>query len=276
MSTEDHLLLQSAKKKELQVKKDERIVNKVEYVQEKIEALDMKEQHELDKVEASRDYYRKEIHLADEYLEREIQKLRDAYDRKIKYYKEALINLDTKEDSIREKYDQLREKKSEKVDRLANKITTGKGKQLLGEVVENKVMYREVTQPKSETQEALEYFSGTEYRDLHSVGPVRFPNWYKKTQETIRQQEKERLTSPKILQAKIQAENELLADELKRKEAEKQLAQLNRQRQNAELDYKAAKAQGLPQEKIEEFLNLFESAHDIFTRRKLEYERGIY
>ena len=281
-ATDDYVLLERSKQAKKNEKKDEIVLTQVERINDSISRVETKLDEAESDFQKSCMYYEREIKLAEELCEREVQKLRDAMELKIQaletkrnskvdYYLSQLSIIRAKHESRKTSLESVMERKEKRLERTARKITTSKGKEALkNEVVIPDAAPQQPTGP-SQSELATERKLGQKY--LQNGGSIHelarfFPNYYRELKEEEKKTEEARKNSPQARQAQIEAENMKLAHQLEQQKKAETLKQFHEIAKTAEKTYKDAKARGVTGDELDELRTQFDNAFSDYTFQK--------
>ena len=124
-ATSDSLLLEDLQKKKKQRQKDEKVLEKVEWLDDKKDTLSSKEQAEIDRIEATKSYLRQQLTL-----------IEDKHQKQVLYYNEQLATCERRQDEIRNRYSSMIGRAEIKQSRLINQIQTPSVKKQFQEIVQ--------------------------------------------------------------------------------------------------------------------------------------------
>lgn len=192
--TEDQQYLENAKKFEQKKKKDERIVDKVEFLDEKVSRINNKEQTELQKLDSTKAYYRRIRLSAERRLETEVAALEARIDKinkraeievtaleariekvkqniqdSITYADQMLEKVDVREEVFKNSISKQVKKTESKKETLVNKIVTPSLKKQAIALLEKKP--EPEPEPESEPEQKTESESESEAEEEAAPPP---------------------------------------------------------------------------------------------------------
>jgi hypothetical protein len=141
-ATEDQIMLDNIEKKKKQVKQDEKVLERVETLNEIKITFTKREQDELDRLEKAKTHFKDSIRVQEEKRDKEIRRLEDIhttkvaavetnYERATQYFFKQLEDLELNQQKIRDRYSDLLQSTEKKQERLKNKIITPQVKKQL-------------------------------------------------------------------------------------------------------------------------------------------------
>lgn len=141
-ATEDMMILDTMEKRKRQVKQDEKVLERVETLDEMKITFTKREQDELNRLEKAKTHFREQIRIQEEKRDKEIRRLEDihttkvtavetTYERATQYFFRQLEDLESNQQKIRDRYSDLLQSTEKKQIRLKNKIITPQVKKQL-------------------------------------------------------------------------------------------------------------------------------------------------
>lgn len=146
-ATEDLVMLDNMEKRKRQIKQDEKVLERVETLDEMKITFTKREQDELDRLDKAKTHFKDQIRIQEEKRDKEIKRLEDihttkvsavetSYERATQYFFRQLEDLESSQQKIRDRYSDLLQSTEKKQTRLKNKIITPQIKKQLEPEVE--------------------------------------------------------------------------------------------------------------------------------------------
>lgn len=122
--TEDQMLLKRKDETDKKKKREGKLIEKIEFLDEKKDRYTEKERKELEDAERSKAHFQKEIDNQQEKRRLAIEKAESDFLKNTKYFYDSLSKVELKTQSIQKHYAELRAKMVKKQEKIVNTIST--------------------------------------------------------------------------------------------------------------------------------------------------------
>lgn len=258
---DDYLWLKKAEEAKKAKKTDEQLVNKVERLVEAKESLDQRRENNLQNHLTTLSYYERELQKNQDKRDRLLDELETSYEKKkvkimedFEHYNthwETQIGIQRKKiTTLEANIQKSTERKENKIQKTAGKITTKEAKNEVAEILPEDLVLR---QQRKEASAFLE--SGGHIFEAKRRWPELATVWA----EEERKAKQEIENSPIAQRRRAAAEADLELGKLLAKEREEKIAAFNLAVKKAEDDISSAKARGATKEELSELRNVYEA-----------------